>query len=136
MCELAIGLSSIPSINGCRIQTKIDSTLISHHPPKDAELTDVIFSLLEALNADSDEHLHQNKSCAVFIDAFIIFDEACTLADSYHEDKDKESHFAVHCQIVSVLSTVPLFSFSFSHWESHTVQLITWSGQIFLYHCW
>ena len=82
------------------------------HPPKDAELTDAIYSLVQALNADSDGNLHRIKSCAAFVDAFIVFDEAHTLADSY--DEAKESRFVVLRRILSALSTVPLFSFFLS----------------------
>ena len=82
------------------------------HPPKDAELTDMIYSLVQAPNADSDGNLHWIKSCAAFIDAFIVFDEAHALADSY--DEAKESHFVVHCWILSALSIVPLFLFFLS----------------------
>ena len=81
-------------------------------PPDDEQLTDAVTSLLKVLNADSDENLHRIQSGATFVDAFIVFDEAHTLADSY--DEDKESRFVVLRRILSALGPIPLFSFFLS----------------------
>ena len=45
-------------------------------PPNNAQLTAAINALLEVLNADSDEERHRIQSGAMFVDAFIVFDEA------------------------------------------------------------
>jgi hypothetical protein len=81
-------------------------------PPSDAQLTEAIETLLEVLNADSDEKLHRIQSGATFVDAFIVFDEAHTLADSY--DEDKESRFVVLRRVLGALRPLPLFSFFLS----------------------
>ena len=81
-------------------------------PPNDEELSTALTSLLKVLNADSDETLHRVQSGAQHVDAFIVFDEAHTLADSY--DEDKESRFVVLRRVLGALSTSPLFSFFLS----------------------
>ena len=82
--------------------------------PTDKELRSAFGALREALNADSDESKHRIKAkqSEAFIDAFIMFDEAHTLADSY--DENQESRFVALRRILHALSQIPLYSFFLS----------------------
>ena len=82
--------------------------------PTDKELSNAFGVLRDALNADSDESKHciKAKRSGAFIDAFIMFDEAHTLADSY--DENRESRFVVLRRILNALSQIPLYTFFLS----------------------
>jgi hypothetical protein len=94
--------------------------------PSDAQLTEAVERFLQALNADSDEELHRIQSGAKFIDAFIVFDEAHTLAGTHDTAHDShESRFVVLRRVLRALSPLPLFSFFLS-----TAGKVTQFGQV------
>jgi hypothetical protein len=82
--------------------------------PNDTELTEALTALRQALNPSSGTMKHRidAKDSAAFVDVFIEFDEAHTLADSF--DDDKESRFVVLRRVLHALGRIPLFSFFLS----------------------
>ena len=89
----------------------------SSEPPEDKALAKALTRLRTALNAGSNpksmtHFIHSNKWPSRFVDVFIAFDEAHTLAEVV--DDRNETRFIVLRRLLSSLTPEPLFSFFLS----------------------
>jgi hypothetical protein len=86
----------------------------SSKPPNDEALASALTLLRKALNADDPKtHCIRSKKWPVrFIDVFVAFDEAHTLAEVV--DDQNETRFVVLRRLLSSLTSEPLFSFFLS----------------------
>jgi hypothetical protein len=92
------------------------SKLLSGSPPTIELLSEALERLRTALHTGSgpqeslNEHcIYARKSKDIFVDVFIMFDEAHMLVKAI--DNTNKSRFVVLCQILSLLSSCPLFTF-------------------------
>jgi hypothetical protein len=95
------------------------SKLLSGSPPTIELLSEALERLRTALHTGSgpqesvDEHcIYARTSKDIFVDVFIMFDEAHTLVKA--TGITNQSRFVVLCQILSSLSSCPLFTFFLS----------------------